>query len=148
MVKFGWCQQLQQQRGAIEAQIGQAQSDRDMMAGASQATRIEGYFAKELAKLTGPMLKDLLRAEGLAVSGRKAELIDIKGCGTHKDVACRKLSHTGLLGKTDALRELAMQRLIQRICELEGEEILMLQSLLGHPHALESLRASSCFRDV
>jgi len=39
----------------------------------------------------------------------QAELMDMKGSGTHKDVACSKLSHTGLLGKTDALRELAVQ---------------------------------------
>jgi len=51
-----------------------------------------------------------------------ANLVDVKGCGTHANVACKKVSHTGFLGKTDALRDLAVQRLIQRICELEGEQ--------------------------
>ena len=51
----------------------------------------------------------------------EADLIDVKGCGTHRDVAYNAPSHSGLLGLTDALRGLAVQRLLQRICELEGE---------------------------
>ena len=37
-------------------------------------------------------------------------------CLRHEDSAA-----SGFLGKTDALRELAVQRLVQRVCELEGE---------------------------
>eukprot|EP01052_Picozoa_sp_SAG31_P054606 SAG31_NODE_14637_length_795_cov_1.173851_1_plen_193_part_10 len=48
-----------------------------------------------------------------------ADRIDIKGLGTHASFASTKVSHTGLLGQTDALRELAVQQLVQRICELE-----------------------------
>jgi len=51
-----------------------------------------------------------------------AEMLDVKGIGTHKGAAFTKTSHTGLLGISDALRSLAMQRLVQRICEIEGEE--------------------------
>eukprot|EP00939_MAST-03C_sp_MAST-3C-sp1_P001827 g1827.t1 len=52
----------------------------------------------------------------------RANLLDVKGVGTHKNANVKKISHTGLLGMSDALRCLAMQRLIQRICELEGEQ--------------------------
>ena len=55
------------------------------------------------------------------VGAIQADMIDVKGCGTHVDRASKKVSHTGLLGKTDALRGLAVQKLVQRIAELEGE---------------------------
>ena len=48
-----------------------------------------------------------------------ADRIDVKGLGTHVSFASKKVSHTGLLGQTDALRELAVQQLVQRICDLE-----------------------------
>jgi len=51
-----------------------------------------------------------------------AKMIDVKGVGTHKlaDISHPKV--TGLLNLADALREIMIQRLIQRLIELEGLE--------------------------
>ena len=50
-------------------------------------------------------------------------MLDVKGLGTHKDAAYgENKKNTGLLNLADALRELAMQRLIERIAQLEGED--------------------------
>ena len=52
-----------------------------------------------------------------------AHWIDVKGVGTHADAAHQEnVRNTGLLNLADALREFAMQRLIQHLCEREGEE--------------------------
>jgi len=47
-------------------------------------------------------------------------MLDVKGIGTHvmADISSEKV--TGLLGLADALRELAFQRLVQRLLDLEG----------------------------
>ncbi|CAE7943883.1 Scn10a [Symbiodinium necroappetens] len=50
----------------------------------------------------------------------RADMLDVKGIGTHvmADISSEKV--TGLLGLADALRELAFQRLVQRLLDLEG----------------------------
>ncbi|CAE7457422.1 Klhl18 [Symbiodinium natans] len=50
----------------------------------------------------------------------RAGMLDVKGVGTHvrADISSEKV--TGLLGLADALREMAFQRLVQRLLELEG----------------------------
>ncbi|CAE8609378.1 unnamed protein product, partial [Polarella glacialis] len=49
-----------------------------------------------------------------------AEMLDVKGLGTHERADTSSPKVTGLLGLADALRELCFQRLLQRLVELEG----------------------------
>lgn len=52
----------------------------------------------------------------------RATLMDVKGLGTHEHSAfAENPKNTGLLNLADALREYALQRLMQRLCELEKE---------------------------
>jgi hypothetical protein len=52
-----------------------------------------------------------------------ADWLDVKGVGTHIHAAYREnVRNTGLLNLADALREFAVQRLIQRLCDKEREE--------------------------
>eukprot|EP00746_Dinoflagellata_sp_MGD_P040697 gnl/MRDRNA2_/MRDRNA2_19831_c0_seq1.p1 gnl/MRDRNA2_/MRDRNA2_19831_c0~~gnl/MRDRNA2_/MRDRNA2_19831_c0_seq1.p1 ORF type:complete len:456 (-),score=67.82 gnl/MRDRNA2_/MRDRNA2_19831_c0_seq1:511-1827(-) len=52
----------------------------------------------------------------------KACMIEAKGIGTHIDGSIENPKTTGLLNLADALREVAFQRLLQRLAEIEGEE--------------------------
>uniref|UniRef100_A0A7S0CPY5 Flavin reductase like domain-containing protein n=2 Tax=Amorphochlora amoebiformis TaxID=1561963 RepID=A0A7S0CPY5_9EUKA len=51
-----------------------------------------------------------------------AGMLDVKGIGTHLLADTKHPKVTGFLNYADALRELMMQRLIQRLIELEGRE--------------------------
>lgn len=54
--------------------------------------------------------------------GLCADMIEVKGLGTHVAADISSPRVTGLLGLADALRELCFQRLLQRLVELEGLE--------------------------
>jgi hypothetical protein len=52
-----------------------------------------------------------------------AQLLDIKGVGTHRDAAVSENPrNSGLLSLADALREFALQRLIQRLSLCQPDE--------------------------
>eukprot|EP00811_Abedinium_folium_P034776 NODE_762_length_2781_cov_3.195177.p1 GENE.NODE_762_length_2781_cov_3.195177~~NODE_762_length_2781_cov_3.195177.p1 ORF type:complete len:512 (+),score=172.14 NODE_762_length_2781_cov_3.195177:411-1946(+) len=50
----------------------------------------------------------------------QADMLDVKGLGTHEHGVVADARVTGLLNFADALRELCYQRLLQRLFELEG----------------------------
>jgi hypothetical protein len=52
----------------------------------------------------------------------KADFLDVKGLGTHINAAAKiKPELSGLLGFADALKEMAIQQLVQRLGELESQ---------------------------
>lgn len=56
----------------------------------------------------------------ISAEGLQAQMLDVKGVGTHIDALVSSPKTTGLLNLTDALTEVCYQRLVQRIAELEG----------------------------
>jgi hypothetical protein len=52
----------------------------------------------------------------------KAGMLDVKGIGVHiKSAFTKSTKNTGLLNYADALREFGLQRLVQRLADLEEQ---------------------------
>lgn len=52
----------------------------------------------------------------------KAGMLDVKGIGVHiKSDFTKSTKNTGLLNYADALREFGLQRLVQRLADLEEQ---------------------------